>query len=208
MRNASNESRVRRCCPAVHRDRDQVDPAARERVRQIIEHDGPWPLTILGAVGCGKTCLALCVADWWGGHRAPDVFYWTASELGGMLADAKCGRLYYSRGAPRSERALLDDLGHYGLVVIDELGLRSEPSETEYDAVKRTLDVRQGRATITLANLSLAEIANAYDERIVSRLAAGTILEMRGPDRRLRGHEPARSAGERMLAASGSPSGT
>ncbi len=203
MRSALSESRACRCCPGIHRDRAMVDPAVRERVRRIIEQGGPWPLTVLGPVGCGKTCLALCVADYWQARRAPDAFYFTTSELGAMLADARCGRLCYPRGALRSERSLFDDLEHYGLVIVDELGLRTTPPESEYDAVKRTLDARQGRPMVVLANLSLVQLGAIYDERIISRLAAGTILEMRGPDRRLPAHRPARPAGDAVSAADG-----
>lgn len=169
--------------PNVDRDWEQIDPNLRQAIASVIHDNGPWPLVLIGPVGCGKTCAALCVCDRYGG----DARYYTASKLGTMVADAKCGRLCYPGGSPRSEHALFDDLSRYRLVAIDELGLRGTPTESEFDGVKRLLDLRPGKPLVLVSNLSIGELASTYDERIVSRMSRGTVLAMSGEDRRLAG---------------------
>lgn len=188
-----------RCCPHVHRDRDQVDPATRGTVNDVIRGRKPWPLTILGPVGCGKSCLALCLADYFQDRRSTDACYLVADELGRMLADARCGRLEYPGGGKRPERLLFDDLTRYGLVIVDELGQREHPPASEYDAIKRILDTRV-RPTVLISNADLPALSLVYDDRLVSRLCPGTVIGMAGPDRRLtqagsRGRQHAQPAG-------------
>jgi len=189
MSDSCNASEPRRCCPRIYRNREQVEPAVRARVRQIVAGGGPWPLTLLGPIGCGKSCAALCIADYFQ-SLGGDAFYWTAGELGGLLAGARCGRLAYPGGGPRSEGALFDDLGRYRVVIIDELGLRQQPTESEYAAVKGVLDIREARPTVLVSNLALGELEIVYDGRVISRLCAGTILRMDGGDRRLGKRRP------------------
>jgi len=47
------------------------------------------------------------------------------------------------------------------------------------------LDERQDRPLLVLSNLDIKGIDTLYDERISSRLGAGTIVQLRGRDRRV-----------------------
>jgi DNA replication protein DnaC len=70
-------------------------------------------------------------------------------------------------------------------VVLDELGCRDRVSDHVYEAVKRLLDEREGRPLMVLSNLDLEAIEKLYDDRLTSRLAAGTVVELIGPDMRV-----------------------
>lgn len=72
------------------------------------------------------------------------------------------------------------------LVVIDEIGTRDATAH-RYDALLRLLDARIGRPLILTSNLdpsSPSGLGTVYDARILSRIMSGTLLEVRGHDRR------------------------
>ena len=71
------------------------------------------------------------------------------------------------------------------LLVLDDLGIR-KPSEGMFHLLFDVLEVRKAKPTIITSNKSLVELCEQYtDERIFSRLAAGTILQINGDDRRV-----------------------
>ena len=67
-------------------------------------------------------------------------------------------------------------------MVLDEIGSGEKP---HYDAVKRILDEREGKPLVAISNLDLASVATVYDARVASRMAAGTLMELLGADRRM-----------------------
>ncbi len=71
------------------------------------------------------------------------------------------------------------------LVVLDELGCRERASDAHYEAVKTAIDERQGKPLVAITNLAIDQIATLYDDRISSRLAAGTVLTLGCGDRRI-----------------------
>lgn len=72
------------------------------------------------------------------------------------------------------------------LFVLDELATREKVSDFHYTAVKRVLDRREGKPLVVLSNATLAAVESIYDDRIASRLASGTVLNLDGEDRRLK----------------------
>lgn len=173
-----------RCCPDVFREREQIDPVIRGQVQNVLHGDGSWPLVLLGPAGRGKTCLALCIADWVQDHRGGESRYYTAGELGRMLGGVRRGEAAYTSGVRMYEDGFWLDMMHRGLFVLDELGLRGRPTDTEYEAVKGFLDRREKRRSVIVSNAMMNELRIDYDDRIVSRLSLGTILVLSGPDRR------------------------
>lgn len=152
----------------------------RSKIRDCAAGRSPWPLFAHGPAGCGKTCAALCLLDHAGG------LYFTAASLSQAVSDAMFGRLL----SPREKREvsatqLWSEVATTPLVVLDEIGGRGSVSDHHYDCVKRLLDEREGRPTLCLSNLSLGELAKLYDDRVASRLAAGTVVVLQGVDRRL-----------------------
>lgn len=71
------------------------------------------------------------------------------------------------------------------LLVLDDLGIR-KPSEGMFHLLFDVLEVRKSKPTIITSNKTLVELCEQYtDERIFSRLAAGTVMQMTGTDRRI-----------------------
>lgn len=166
LRLRSDNDVRRNCQPHIRRDEGQVGPKLRDAMRDLVHGDAPWPLFLYGDVGVGKTCAALCLCD-----RATSADYWTARELHALAIGAPGPIWEWWSGSV--------------LAVLDELGRREKESAPMCDTLQRCLDDRQGKPTIYIAQVGLDQIALAYDDRIASRLAAGTPYHLSGPDRRI-----------------------
>ena len=136
-----------------------------------------WPIFITGPVGVGKTCAALCLADSW---SLPPVFYSTVADA--QRAVFENPKAFWDRWVGLASRGLQGA----GLAILDELGMRGKVSDARYDLVHRLIDSRHGMPLVAISNLSLSELAEVYDDRIASRLAAGVVIMMTGQDRRIR----------------------
>ncbi len=71
------------------------------------------------------------------------------------------------------------------LTVLDELGSREKVGDFVYNTTKQLIDVRAGKPLIVISNLDLNALGVLYDDRITSRLAAGTVVRVEGEDRRV-----------------------
>jgi DNA replication protein DnaC len=172
----------RRHQPRVERTLAQIDPALRQTIRALVAGESPWPLFLCGAPGTGKTCAALCLLDHAGGE------YLTVSGLCSKLIQAQQGRLEWSkegRGGTLWPEHVWNQIGAAPLVVLDEMGCRDKVSDAHYEAVKQVIDDRYCKPLVVISNLALAEVSKVYDDRVFSRLAAGTVVEVAGDDRRL-----------------------
>ena len=128
-----------------------------------------WPLLITGEAGAGKTRAALCFAD--SVHSAS---YHTSERVADLIM---------RDGFPD----LSADIDHPTLVILDEVGERSKASDLAYQAVKRMLDECEKynrNVLVVISNNSPGELANIYDDRIASRLVAGTVFHLDAKDRR------------------------
>lgn len=153
-----------------------------EAIRLTSDGKSPWPLVLTGPPGTGKTCAALCLLDHAGGE------YFTAGGLCEVLIASQQGRLTWhheARGGTLWPELWWERLRREPLVVLDEVGTRERVSDHHYDAVKRMLDERHRRPLVVCSNLGLNQIARVYDDRLASRLAEGTVVEVVGSDRRL-----------------------
>ena len=150
----------------------------------------PWPLVLIGKPGTGKTCAGLSMLDWYVG---PDTKYYpqkwvsviglymTVDDLMTELEDCRKGH------NPRSATEFWDVVRRVSLVVLDELVPgRERVPEYVFRCVKQLIDARLGRPMVVISNQSLTALDTIYDGRLVSRLAAGTILTVDGEDRRCR----------------------
>lgn len=136
-----------------------------------------------GRTGTGKTCGAgLCVIDHWGG------WYLTAAELCRLLFLAQRhggepdGNTLH--GSLRTVEQVWEDWRGLHVAVLDEVGARPDPSSPERLAVQKAIDERKGQAIVVISNYSLDALAARCGNPIVSRLSAGTRVELIGPDRR------------------------
>ena len=144
----------------------------------------PWPLLISGTVGVGKTCAMLALCD-----HAPGSRYWTLEGFCELLLDARNGRAVQSRGVervPLYPQTLWEEIDRCPLLAIDEIGAREKVSDFTYSTLQRLLDARAGRPTAIATNLLPAQLRSILDDRIVSRMYAGTSVHVEGPDRRAR----------------------
>lgn len=169
-----------KACPDKERRLDKVDTDVRRQVNSVCSGESPWPLVLLGSAGCGKTCIGLLLADYYG-H-----IYHTAADWCQRVADATFGRLRSESGYGISAHEVWHDWSDCRLAVLDELGTRERASEHHYETVKRCIDSRECKPAVFISNLDLCAIQEVYDDRISSRLAGGTVITMEG-DRRVTG---------------------
>lgn len=167
------------------RDPMLVDGALVVALTELAQGRCRWPLFLTGDVGSGKTCAALRMIDIYGG------WYLTVPKLLDRLIRAQKRELEYF--SPTCVRTVLPyevwgEIRTMNLVVLDELGTRRDVSDHHYESVLRFLQEREGKPTIYISNLSVAQLGKLYDERVRSRLAFGTSVTLKG-DRRMKAKE-------------------
>lgn len=161
-----------RLLPELQRRWSEIEKPLVEALRPIVTGAAPWPVLLTGAPGSGKTCAGLALCD-----IAETAFYVTVEEL----CDAVIGK---GRIEPE---VFWQKIEEKDLVVLDELGCRSNVGDLEYSAVKRLVDIREtrhNRCLIAISNVDPADLVKLYDRRIHSRLTCGLVYQMRGSDRR------------------------
>ena len=180
------------------RSADQVPELFRLGLRDCRKGICPWPLTLAGKVGVGKTYAALCFTD----HCPLASEFWTLEELCNLLT-ASMNELWYQRYYTKflkkqeekiSNLVFWNYIGSIPLLVIDEIGSRQKVTDHRYETLKGVLDRREDRPLIMTSNLTIKETKQLYDDRIASRIAAGTFVWCGDEDRRLSTH-PRAAAG-------------
>jgi len=152
----------------------QVDPELVGVFRRLVAGEDPWPLFLHGPVGAGKTLAALSLAD-------------VTRTAAYFTADGLCKTAHELRDEPVMLRGLWDAIEVKDLIILDELGLRSNVSDACYETIKRVADLREmhaGRVGIFISNLDANQLARVFDDRLGSRLFCGTHFELKGRDRR------------------------
>lgn len=157
-----------RILQGVPRRMSEVDETLVRVFRDLVSGALPWPLFLYGGVGTGKTFAALSLADF-----VLSAAYRTVEQ---MCDEVMTG-------------ASLEFLKDKDLLVLDELGERTETGSLRYTTVKRVLDSREMyacRVAVYISNLPPSKLAEPgiYDDRVVSRLTAGTVFKLDGSDRR------------------------
>lgn len=160
--------------------------------------DRGWPLTLIGETGTGKSALAglvyMYAKDRHNGliDSMPSSPFWiNAAEGFKAVVTATVenpkplwGVCIYASWAEPDHWLELVERGK-NLVVLDDIGLRDRATDAQFEAFQKFLLYRENKPTIITSNLDLDGIHRVYDDRIASRLAAGTIVAMRGKDRRV-----------------------
>lgn len=164
------------------REREQVEKRVRDAINACVTGQEPWPLTMVGVTGSGKTCAALCMCDLYGGYIA------SMTDFATDLANVRRGEFFRTLGhvgiEKISEPVFWQEWVAYNLAVLDDAGGTSRVSDLKYDAVKLALDKRHGMPLVITTN-TIGNIKTAYDDRIWSRLAGGTVVELEQRDRRV-----------------------
>lgn len=165
-----------------------VESRFRDALRECAAGREPWPLTLIGNAGIGKTCAALCLADYVNGR----CWLTTLEELCDVLQlirKAKSTPVFAYREENWSAGFLWEKYEDYDLFIIDEIGVKPSlawDADLHLNTIKKALDLREGKPLILTSNLSVAKTYELYDERVVSRIKDGTVVEIDGPDRRVR----------------------
>lgn len=164
----------------------QILPSLRVTIRRLLNGELPWPLFLYGPPGTGKTSAALCVLDYADGE------YVTLAGFCERLIAAQQGRVStYHTGQGRTiwPEKMWEVVEKSTALVADEIGasMRERASAFQYETLKKLIDVRFGLPSVFISNLGLDALQQMYDDRIISRLAAGTVVLLDGPDRRLKG---------------------
>ncbi len=152
------------------------------------QRSGKWPLCLWGSAGVGKTCAAAVAYSMW----RPSAGWHSLAELCDFLrgfqnSPMQLLRISRHTSVELSLNGFWQRLEKLGLVVIDEIGTRDATAH-RYDAFLQVLERRKGKPLILTGNLNpVTTLAQVYDERIQSRIVAGTLVEVRGGDQRLDG---------------------
>jgi len=160
----------------IQRELAGVDERLWRRLMDVCTAGGPWPITLIGGVGVGKTCAALCMLDRVSRMRQ----YRTVADL--VLAVNNWRR---GNSVSPSEGEVWRWWQRAAFTVLDELGARDRVSDAAYEIVKKAIDLRQNKPSVFISNKGLDDLARVYDDRIASRLNAGTVIDLSGwKDRR------------------------
>lgn len=175
----------KRIRPELPRVRERIPEPLADAIARCVAGLSPWPLYVFGGAGTGKTRAGLYLCDrTHGTARFADYV-----DLCDELREAKLGELRreyaYGDVVKISVSRLWSEWQSAELAVLDEIGARGSVSDCQYEAMKGAIDRRECRPLMLLANLDLGQIARLFDDRIASRCAAGTVLELAASDQRI-----------------------
>lgn len=206
----AREAAVRRACDDVPAADPELCPVGLLDCIQEAAERKHWPIYIQGPTGIGKTCTAAVVfrraiekalarADQsgeslvWPRWTRWESFFDTLHAIrrtGSWPVVTEDGRTFDCR-----ESSWWDRFSGHRLVVLDEIGLQRQGPE-RVEAMLEFLERRRRRPLLITGNLSRPEVEARYDQRVASRLWAGSVIEVSGQDRRVAGaSERARTAG-------------
>ncbi len=175
----------RRKCPyrpEIERHIERVPTRIVERIGALARGTHPWPAVFTGKPGTGKTCTSLLILD--AMLPAARLCYVLYPELCEKVGMAKGGRLLDGT-RPVHAPELYRRWKSAHVAVLDEVGVRDRPTETQYEVLYKCLEYRPAQPTVIVTNLKLGELTALYDDRIGSRLAGGTVIDFGEEDLRL-----------------------
>jgi hypothetical protein len=158
--------------PNLDRRWKLVAPELLDVLRRLATGELDWPLLLFGGAGRGKTLASLCLCD---------------IALSSVYHDAETLANWTMNRPPTEMAEVWSEIARKELVVLDEIGTRSKVTDLPYRMVMDLAETREkaGRvATIYITNINPTDLAALYDDRIASRLMAGTHFELKGKDRR------------------------
>jgi DNA replication protein DnaC len=141
-------------------------------------------LVLTGAWGVGKTWLA-GAATWHRLQRHPVRWVDVARLMTGL-------RSRFGSKAKAEANAIVQGTG---AIVLDDLD-KATPTDYGIEVIRATINGRDdaGSPILVTMNRPVSEVAARYDESIASRLAGYTVIQVNGPDRRLRQRPELREA--------------
>ena len=168
--------------------RDGIPAAQRKQIKAACVA-GQWPLVLRGSHGTGKTCSAAVLF----GMFQKQPLWYRADDLLMEISQARAGNASVRVQAISDygeSRTVAVPYDRFSLRVqtcsalfLDDLGIR-KPSEAVYQTLFDLLEWRKGKPLIITTNKAISELAKMYDDRIVDRLTAGTVVKFEGCSRR------------------------
>ena len=144
----------------------------------LLKADGD--IFLWGDVGVGKTWAMAALLK----HYLCDGFVCRRVNFDDFCCRVRATMNNHSH---KTEYDLVKSLVDVDKLFIDDIGLRSK-QETDFAYVTfySILNKRQERMlpTYISTNKSIDQLAHSFDQRIASRLGQGTVIEMKGEDRR------------------------
>lgn len=145
--------------------------------------DSGWALTLLGPTGCGKTWTAIEVLlrlrepiTARTGNYRPARFLDAVEFVDDLRADLDAAHAAFERAAA------------IPLLILDDVGAGRSTDYSD-DRISTLLRKRYNRSLLTVVTSNaptLKALSAGLDPRICSRLAGGTVVTLRGQDRRPR----------------------
>lgn len=186
--------------PNVRRELAEISLALRSTIRELVSGSKPWPLYLWGPAGTGKTSAALVMLDHCGPRRRDELSPETPDRLAnwvhgyaevrtfnGLKIGCNEGRIHWPGGGAASWDGLLAAVARAPLFVFDEIGVGSQAKDFALDTLLEVLERRAGdpvRPFVVTGNIKPSDLASVYDDRVSSRILAGTAFQLNGLDRR------------------------
>jgi len=182
----SQHDYVRDCVGAVHLRSGfgtfHCHTDSQRRARDAVKAftGNPWALILSGPPAVGKTHLAVSWMRRCWRRSLPAAWMWETR------ASAEW-RKSFAEGVGEAD-AFIDSLAEAKALVIDDFGVVSPTANGWIVAMNTILCYREAHQLPTLitTNLSSADVARIYGERVASRLGAGIGLRVDGPSGRAR----------------------
>jgi DNA replication protein DnaC len=148
-------------------------------------------LVLIGNSGVGKTHLARRVWRWW---EKVGKFY-VEPKTGASLVRSGMFVLWsdFVNECRQGDSSRADDMMDCDLLILDDIGAGADArgwmADKLYQIIEKRISGRDKKATIITANMSLEQLAVAYDNRISSRLVRlgrDKVVEVDAPDYKMR----------------------
>jgi DNA replication protein DnaC len=141
------------------------------------------PVVVAGRVGVGKSTLAAVVArsfPTWGWYGLDDLLttMMTCRTEGSVQRWDSQGYAHHT-----TEQQLLRKVELVSILVLDDVGTRTL-SQPQAEALRAILDARAGKPLLATTNCTTRELDESIGVRNRSRLLAGAVVQLAGPDRR------------------------
>lgn len=133
--------------------------------------------------GTGKTHLAVSILKYIGENFATESSYVKFITFSKLMMHIRSS---FNERSVESEEFIIETYSKYPVLIIDDIGAE-KVSEYSVSVLYLILNSRYEKMipTISTTNMTSEEMSLAYHQRIVSRLASGYIVKIKGDDRRL-----------------------
>lgn len=168
-------------------DESRIPPETMATLRKHAAR-GEWPFYFKGEVGRGKSYTAAAVYRRWTGRARWMSFVEFCDRSMRLAKEGELNIYVDGRLCEYTRESWWRGIADMGLVVLDEIG-SGMSHEWRNETLWNLLEKRKGKPLILTGNLTLDQLRTKFDERVQSRIKAGTIIDFTGRDLRIDGLE-------------------